>query len=147
MQAMTVEFDVKWQSGLAFTAFPPSGQAFTMDSVADFGGQNLGPTPTEALIASLAACSGMDVISILQKKKQNVTGYRISIQAERADGEEFPQPFTSFTVRHIVEGVGVDPTAVARAIELSETKYCKVMATLRLGPEIKSVYEITEVAP
>jgi len=118
-----------------------------MDSVPEFGGQSAGPTPTEALVASLAACSGMDVISILQKKKQLVSAYRVTVRAERPDTDDFPQPFTSITVQHQVTGINIDPVAVARAIELSESKYCKVMATLRLGPQMESTYEITDVSP
>lgn len=144
---MPVEFDIEWSGGLAFTAHPPSGVSFTMDSVPEFGGSGRGPTPTEALIASLAACSGMDVISILQKKKQIVTGYRVTVTAERVDEDVHPRPFTEFTVRHILTGDNIDPGAVARAVELSDEKYCKVMATLRLGPEVKSVYEVHEGTP
>ena len=91
---------------------------------------------------ALGSCTGVDVISILQKKRQHVTDYRIEVSGERR--EEFPRRFTKLMVKHIVSGRGVAEQAVARAIELSETKYCSVAATLRGGVEIVTSYEIIE---
>lgn len=137
-----MELEVNWAGGLAFETTPPSGATFVMDSTPEFGGTGRGPSPVEALLAALAGCTGMDVISILQKKKQIVTGYRISVIGERPGEDVFPRPFTRITVTHHISGENVDPAAVARAIELSETKYCKVMATLQASPEIVSRFEI-----
>jgi putative redox protein len=136
--------DVAWKGELAFEATPPTGFRFTMDGHPESGGQWLGPTPMEALLAAAAACSAMDVVSILEKKRQNVTAYRIEIEGERPPEGEWPRPFTRLTVRHIVSGVGLDPAAVERAVELSDTKYCSVLATLRAAPDVTSSWQIED---
>lgn len=133
---------VEWKGGMAFEAHPPSGNRFTMDAIPEVGGENLGPTPVEALCASVAACSAMDVISILQKKKQTVSGYRIEVEWTRGPEGVYPRPITSMVVRHIVTGANIDPAAVARAVELSDTKYCTVVSTLRSAPAIVSEFRI-----
>lgn len=133
---------VEWKGGMAFEANPPSGNRFVMDAIPEVGGENLGPTPVEALCASVAACSAMDVISILQKKKQIVDAYRIEVEWTRGPEGVYPRPITSMVVRHIVHGSNIDPAAVARAVELSDTKYCTVVSTLRSAPAIISEFRI-----
>ena len=127
---------------MAFEAIPPSGKPILMDAYPDAGGHGLGPTPLETMLSGLAACSAMDVISILQKKRQEVTSYTVEVSYERAPEGEWPRPITKFSVRHVVTGPNVDPEAVARSIQLSDEKYCTVMATLRLSPPIESTYEV-----
>lgn len=133
---------VEWKGGMAFEATGENGMGFRMDAHPDHGGEDTGVSPVEALLASAAACSGMDVISILQKKKQIVTGYRIEVDGVRTVPGEFPRPFKSITIRHFVEGENLDEVAVARSVQLSDEKYCTVLATLRVSPEIKSEFEI-----
>lgn len=137
---------VDWKGGRAFEATPPSGKSIVFDAYPESGGKDRGPTPLEAFVASLAACTGMDVLSILEKKKQVVNRYSIEIEGERTREGIYPRPYTSFAIRHVIEGDDVDPEAVERAIQLSEEKYCSVAATLRSGPEIKATYEIREAA-
>ncbi len=127
---------------MAFESQPPSGNGFTMDSHPEFGGTNLGPTPVEALLSALAACAAIDVLSILEKKKQVVTAYSIEIDGDRGPEGTWPRPFTHIRVKHIVTGDNVDPAAVARAVQLSDEKYCTVISTLRSGPEIEMTYEV-----
>lgn len=127
---------------MAFEAKPPSGNGFTLDAHPESGGQNLGPTPVEALLAAAAACSAMDVISILEKKKQVVTGYRLEVDGIRGEEGVYPRPFLSITIKHIVKGENVDPIAVARAVELSDSKYCTVVSTLRQAPAVVSEWLI-----
>jgi putative redox protein len=91
---------VNWKGGMAFEAEPPSGNTFVMDSHVDFGGNNLGPSPVEVLLGAIGACSAIDVVSILQKKKQNVTDYRIEVDGERTTPGEWPRPFTSIVIKH-----------------------------------------------
>lgn len=83
----------------------------------------------------------MDVISILQKKRQPVKAYRVEIDGERNPPGEFPRPFKSITIRHIVEGDQVDPNAIEMAVRLSDEKYCTVITTLRLAPTVRSVWK------
>jgi len=96
----------------------------------------------ELLLIALGSCTGVDVISILKKKRQKVTDYRIEVSGERR--EEFPRSYTQLNVKHIVRGRGLSEAAVARAIELSDQKYCSVAATLRGSAEIVTSYEIVE---
>lgn len=133
--------EVNWKGNMAFEASAPSGK-FMMDAYPESGGQNLGPAPFEVFMCSLAACSAMDVISILRKKKQTVTSYRVEVDGERGPEGVYPRPFLSMTVRHILSGENLDPEAVKRAVELSDTKYCSVIATLRQAPTVTSEWQI-----
>jgi len=96
----------------------------------------------ELVLMALAGCTGMDVISILRKKRQDVTGYEINVRGVRA--ETHPMVYTHITVEHVVTGHRVDPAAVARAVELSETKYCSVSGMLRKAAQIESTYRVVE---
>ncbi|HEX7531113.1 MAG TPA: OsmC family protein [Pyrinomonadaceae bacterium] len=122
-----------------FVGVTPSGhaQAIETDST-----RATAATPMELLLIALGSCTGVDVISILKKKRQHVTGYRIEVSGERR--EDFPHRYTRLQVKHIVSGRGVSSEAVAHAIELSDTKYCSVAATLRGSAEIVTSYEIVE---
>jgi len=122
-----------------FVAVTPSGhaQAIETDSA-----RASAATPMELLLIALGSCTGVDVISILKKQRQQVTDYRIEVSGERR--EQFPKSYTRLFVKHIVRGRGVSEPAVARAIELSDTKYCSVAATLRGSAEIVTSYEIVE---
>jgi putative redox protein len=124
-----------------FVGVTPSGHAQVLDTNSARGAA---ATPMELLLLALGGCTGVDVISILKKKRQHVTDYRIEVSGERRT--EFPKAFTRLLVKHIVRGHGITEQAVARAIELSETKYCSVAATLR-GVEIITSYEIIEDEP
>ena len=124
-------------TGLRFTARTGSGHEIVLD---DSGG-DAGPRPVEMLLIGQAGCTGMDVISILQKKRLIVTRYEVSVTAEQRDGQ--PAIFTRADIVHIVEGPALDEAAVRRAIELSATKYCSVAAMLSAGTvEIHHRYTI-----
>jgi putative redox protein len=134
---------VLWKKGLSFSGTAHTS-GFTLPIGADLkvGGENDGFRPTELVLVGLAGCTAMDVISILQKKKQDVTAFEVKAHGERA--AEDPKRFTSFLVEYIVSGKGIDPSAVQRAVELSETKYCSVMATLRSAGPIERKITILE---
>lgn len=135
---------VDWKGGLAFEANPPSGKPILMDAGVEDGGEASGPSPVETLLSAIAGCSAIDVIMILQKKKQVVTSYRVEVDGERGPKGEYPRPFKSITVRHIVCGENLDPAAVARAVQLSDEKYCTVITTLRAAPMVTSEFVIEE---
>ena len=135
---------VDWQGGLAFEATPPSGKTIRMDAGIDDGGEGSAPTPVEALLSAAAACSAIDVMMIMQKKKQVVTSYRVEVDGERGPKGVYPRPFRSITVRHFVKGENIDPAAVARAVQLSDEKYCTVITTLRAAPTGTSEWIIEE---
>ncbi len=133
---------VEWKGDLVFEASPPTGVKFTFDAHPESGGNHNGPTPVEGLLGSIAACSAMDVILILQKKKQDVTSYHIEVDGERGPLGVYPRPFLSLTITHVVSGKNLDPKAVARAVSLSDEKYCSVIATLRHCPKVSSDWRI-----
>jgi len=128
---------------MAFESTGPSGVSFTMDAIPEVGGKDLGPTPVEALVGSVAACSGIDVMSILEKKKQKVESYRIEVEYHREPpGSEWPRPVKSMVVRHIIRGENLDPAAVERSVQLSDEKYCTVIASLRIPVEVRSEWKV-----
>jgi putative redox protein len=133
--------NVRYAGDEFFISTPPSGHAQIIDTK---GERRSAPSPIEMLLVSVAACTAADVISILLKKRQDVTGYNVDIAGERAD--EHPRKFLKFHIHHIVHGRTVSEKAVADAIELSDTKYCSVAATVRPTAEITTSYEIVDVA-
>lgn len=108
----------------------------------DSGDGARAPSPVQAVLMALGACGGMDIISMLRKGRQDVTGYRIALRANRRD--EHPRTFTEIEVVHHVRGRAIKASAVARAIELSDTKYCSVHAMLEPSVAISSRFEIEE---
>ena len=121
------------------------GPAIVLDSHQPPLGTNTGPAPMELVLLGLAGCTGMDVISILTKKRQQVTGYQVQVEAEHA--ATHPKVYTKIHVEYIVHGKDIAPDAVERAIGLSETKYCSAMAMLRQTAEITHSYRIVEDKP
>jgi putative redox protein len=117
----------------------PSGHAQALDTDHERGSA---ATPVELLLIALGSCTAVDVISIMRKKRAQVTDYRVEVKGFRS--EDHPRKFTHMEVRHIVRGRRISERALAQAIELSETKYCSVAATLRPTVKIVSTYEIIE---
>jgi putative redox protein len=122
-----------------FIATTPTNNSVTIDTK---GERHSAPTPLELLLVSVASCTATDVVSILHKKRQDVTDYKVEITGARR--EDFPRKFTKFHIHHIVYGRDVSEQAVARAVELSDTKYCSVAATVRPGAEITTSFEIIQ---
>lgn len=125
---------VTWKQGMSFTGIADSGFAVPIGTSAEHGGAGDGVAPMEMLLIGLGGCTGMDVVSILEKKKQTVTNFEVLIHGERV--QIHPKVFNKITVEYVVTGKGLEAEAVHRAVELSETKYCSVMATLRKTAEI-----------
>lgn len=140
MAENTYRASVEWAGNEFFIGTPPSGHSQLIDTNGD---RKAAISPMEMLLVSVAACTAADVISILIKKRQAVTAYRVEVTGER--NEEHPRYYTNFRVHHIVYGREVAPEAVARSIELSDTKYCSVAATVRPTAQITTSYEIIEV--
>jgi putative redox protein len=115
---------------MAFHAEPSSGHPMDFDDRES----NTGASPVETVLSALAACSGMDVVSILAKKRQDMTAYAVVVTGSQRD--EYPQVYTEVVMTHEVEGSDVSEAAVRRAIELSALKYCPVNAMLSSGATI-----------
>jgi len=141
MSGNTYKATVHYAGDEFFIGVPPSGNAQVIDTK---GERQAAPSPLEMLLVSVAACTAADVISILLKKRQDVTGYDVEVTGERV--EEHPRKFIKFHVHHIVRGRTVSEKAVADAINLSDTKYCSVAATVRPTAEITTSYEVIEVS-
>jgi putative redox protein len=125
---------VVWKKGCSFTgSAAASGFSLPLGSETE-APEDGGFRPLELLLVGLAGCTGMDVISILAKKRQEVTSFEVRVHAERAP--DHPKVFTRIEVDYILRGNGLDEGAVKRAAELSETKYCAAMATLRMAAPI-----------
>ena len=122
-----------------FVGISPSGHAQVLDTNSK---RASAATPVELLLIALGSCTAVDVVSIMRKKRERVTGYHVEIQGERS--AEHPRKFTRMTLLHVVRGHNISEKALAQAIELSETKYCSVAATLRPTVEIISSYQIIE---
>ncbi len=129
------------QDGMHFVAVPDSGMVVHIDSKPETG-ERRGASPMELLLVSLGGCTGMDVISILRKKRQNVTGFELRLHGDRAT--DHPKVFTAFTIEYVVRGVDIDAAAVARAVELSVENYCSVHAMLHKAAEIQTVITIIQ---
>lgn len=134
-----VQGTVKWVEGEQFLAIGPSGHALVMDADRE---RNTGPGPMELLLVALGGCTGADVISILHKKRQTVTGLAIQLEGERATDP--PTVWTRLQVHYRLRGRKLDPRAVEHAIELSRTKYCSVAATLGHTAQIEWSHSIAE---
>lgn len=118
------------------------GFRMDLDAEESVGGAGAGPRPHHLLLQALAGCTAMDVISILRKKRQQVSGLSVEVQGSRA--QQHPKVYTRIDVLYRVRGKNVDPQAVARSIELSATRYCPVMAMLGKVAEVRTHYEIEE---
>jgi putative redox protein len=134
--------NITWKNRLTFTGNSEKGFSLPLDSEAAVGGDDNGFEPMELIAIGLAGCTAMDTISILQKKRQDVTAFEVKVHAQRAT--EFPKVFTHILLEYIVEGHHVDPAAVERSIELSMTKYCPAQAMLRKACNIDHKYTIKD---
>ncbi len=131
---------IRLVGGMQFAGKGDSGHEVVMDAPASVGGEDKGSRPIELLLISFGGCSGMDVISILRKKKQDVTDLEINVQGEQADNH--PHKYTSIHIEYMIKGRDISEEAVKRSIELSLDKYCAVGATLGASAEITHSYSI-----
>jgi putative redox protein len=135
--AETMNVQATYTTGMAFKIETGTGHSITLD-----GDHHAGASPMELLLVSLAGCSGMSVISILQRKKEDVTGYEVCVQGVRAG--DHPKVFEEITVEHIITGHHINPQSIERAIELAETRYCGVSIMLGKATNLKHSYHIIE---
>ncbi len=135
-----MDVSLNWKGRMSFEGTADSGFLQKLDAEEAVGGDNKAARPMEYIAMGLAGCTGMDVISILQKKKQAVDDFHVKVHAERAG--EHPKVFSSAVIEYIVTGKNVDEAALLRAIELSAEKYCPVHAMLSKAFPIQLVYKI-----
>jgi len=121
---------LKHRGGMLFVADPSSGHVVSFDERRS----NQGGSPVETVLAALAACTAMDVISIATKKRQAITAYEIEASGSQRD--EYPQVYSEIELVHVVRGTGLSEAAIRRSIELSATKYCPINAMLSAGATV-----------
>jgi putative redox protein len=137
--------EIRWEDAVRFTATTGSGHQLTLDGPAASGGQNAGPRPMELVLLGVGGCASYDVVTILEKSREPVKGCTARLEAERAP--EPPKVFTTVRLHFVVEGTGLSPAKVARAVALSAEKYCSASIMLqRGGVELVHSHEIVEVA-
>ena len=133
---------VQLVEGMTFVAESGSGHAVVVDAAPDVGGRNLGARPMELVLMGTGACSAIDVVHILRRARQPVTGCVVELDSERAP--EDPKVFTKIHLHYVVTGKGLAPTQVERAIKLSKEKYCSATIMLAASAAITFDFEIRE---
>jgi len=134
---MTHKVETAWKGNMKFDALV-SGHHVIMDALPEVGGENSGPRPKELMLASLAGCTGMDVISILKKMKVNVESFNITTEADVTD--EHPKHYSKMHVTYVFKGANLEPEKLKKAVELSQERYCGVSAAYRKAMQL--TYEI-----
>ncbi len=133
---------VTWKHDLVFSGLG-SGTNFPVALGTHIDGvPSEGASPLELLLMGTAGCTAMDVISILQKKRQQVTGFEIRVHADRAD--EHPRVFTHITLEYVITGRQIDPESVSHAIDLSLEKYCSAHAMMSKAVPIDHTFRVVE---
>jgi len=128
----------RWVEGMAFMGEAGSGHAVMMDGAPEYGGRNIGIRPMEMLLIGLAGCTGFDVVQILKKGRENVTGCDVEVEAERAT--EDPKVFTRIHIAYRISGLGLSHAKAERAVTLSKEKYCS--ASIMLGATAEMTYTL-----
>jgi putative redox protein len=137
-----MECRIQWVEGMTFMAETGSGHTLVMDGPPDSGGRNLAPRPMETVLAGTGGCTAFDVVMILKKARQAVTGCEVSLKAERAGTE--PKVFTRIHFHFRLKGRNLKPEMVERAVKLSAEKYCSASIMLGKTAELTHNWEIVE---
>ena len=137
-----LEVKMQWAGGLKFEGDAAFGHKIATDGGRQAGGTEAGFKPTELLLFGIAGCSGIDVVRILEKQRQKLNSLEIQVTAHQ--NEEYPKPFHTFDIKYIAKGESLSEQKLAKAIELSEGKYCVVSQTLQSEAKFTSSFEIIE---
>ena len=137
-----MECTVRWHDGMSFVAETGSGHMVAMDGAPEAGGRNLAPRPMELLLAGTGGCTSFDIVMILKRGRQEVTGCEVKLSAERAESD--PKVFTRINMHFVVTGKGLKAEAVERAVKLSAEKYCSASIMLGKTAEMNHTWEIVE---
>lgn len=133
---------ITWINGRAFLGESGSGHGVVMDGAPEAGGRNIGVRPMEMLLLGLGGCTAFDVVMILERGREKVTGCEVELEGQRADTE--PKVFTHVKLVFTLTGRGLNPAAVERAIRLSEEKYCSATAMFKHTASFETVWTVVE---
>ena len=128
---------IKWMQGVSFKGKSESGHEVILDGPEELGGKGLGMRPMEMMLIGMGGCTSFDVVTILKKSRQQITGCIAEIEAVRADA--IPKVFTSIHIHFLIKGIDLQKKAVERAVELSANKYCS--ASIMLGKSVKITHD------
>lgn len=132
----------RWVEGMAFMGEAGSGHSVMMDGAPEYGGRNIGIRPMEMLLIGMAGCTGFDVVQILKKGREIVTGCDVEVEAERATTD--PKVFTKIHLTYRVSGHGLSYAKAERAVTLSKDKYCSASIMLGATAEVTYTLEVTD---
>lgn len=138
--SMSSFIKVKWIDGLRFIATDNSGHSIVMDASKQSGGEDSGFIPIQLLLIALGGCTGMDVVHIMRKQRQQINGFEVLVSGTRV--KKYPRVYKDIRVEYKIKGRDIKENAVQRAVQLSEGKYCSVGAMLRAKAKITSNYII-----
>lgn len=128
---------IKWMQDVSFKGSSESGHEVVLDGPEELGGKGLGMRPMEMMLIGMGGCTSFDVVTILKRSRQQITGCIAEIEATRAD--KIPKVFTSIHIHFLIKGIGLQEKAVERAVELSANKYCS--ASIMLGKSVKITHD------
>ncbi len=131
---------VSWIRKMQFVASDEKGHAIVLDTSKESGGDGTGPSPGRLLLMAVACCTAIDIVDILHKSRQNLTG--LEVRSRGVQTSEYPKYYREIYLKYILKGVGLEKSRVERAIQLSEEKYCSVGATVKGKAKILTSYEI-----
>ncbi len=131
---------MSWAGGMKFEGMSAYGHKISTDASKAAGGQEDGYKPTELLLFGIAGCTGIDVVRILQKQRQELTSLDIELVAHQ--GDTYPKPYHTIEIKYIARGKNLDPRKVEQAIELSEDKYCVVSQTVKQETKVVRSLEV-----
>ena len=137
-----MNISVKWIDGMLMVGKSDSGHAIVMDGPPEIGGENLGVRPMEMLLLGMAGCTMIDVVSTLEKMRENLSACQTKVSADR--GDKYPKVFTNIHVHFILRGKKLNPLKVEKAIKLSAEKYCSASIMLGKTAVITHDFEIIE---
>ncbi|RKX28861.1 MAG: osmotically inducible protein OsmC [Candidatus Zixiibacteriota bacterium] len=131
---------MNWKGGLKFEGTSVYGHTIVTDGTKKAGGEEAGYAPTELMFFGIAGCTGIDVVRIMEQKRQLLSGLAVEVKAHHQD--EYPKPFHTVEIKFIAKGNNIDEKALAKAIELSESKYCSVSQTVEKETKVTTSFEI-----
>ena len=134
--------NVKWEGGMRFTATTEEGDSLAMDADPEGGSEGHGFRPVKLVLVGLGGCTGMDIIWILKRQRQEVTGLEMKVTGTRRKKD--PMYYEAVQIEYVVRGRGLRESAVKRAIELSEKKYCSVRGIFRPDVKVTTSYRIEQ---
>ena len=135
---LSVKLD--WKGEARFEGKGAYGTTMVTDAAKESGGGGVGYKPTELVLFGVAGCTGIDIVRILEKQRQKLTSLEIRVEAEQND--DYPKPFHTIRVHYVARGEDLDERRLAKAIELSESKYCVVSQTLQEPTTVTTSYEL-----